>query len=92
MVMPIPAVKQSPYNIQYLSFQGGGGKGMAYLGALQWLEQYPDNVSNKRPAPLPYITDSKPVIASSVLAGHLQAPSLRCLLCLATVRATFKVG
>jgi len=26
---------------------------MAYLGALQWLEQYPDNVSNKRPAPLP---------------------------------------
>lgn len=49
----IPAVKASPYNIQYLSFQGGGAKGIAYLGALNWLEKYPDNVSTKTPSPLP---------------------------------------
>lgn len=35
-----PAVWQSPKNIQYLSFQGGGGKGITYLGALDWLEQH----------------------------------------------------
>ena len=34
-----PAVAVSPNNIQYLSFQGGGGKGTANLGALAWLEK-----------------------------------------------------
>lgn len=53
MVVSVPAVKASPYNIQYLSFQGGGGKGIAYLGALNWLEMYPDNASTKTPSPLP---------------------------------------
>jgi predicted acylesterase/phospholipase RssA len=50
---PTVAVMASPYNIQYLSFQGGGGKGLAYLGALQWLENYPENGTKTRPSPLP---------------------------------------
>jgi predicted acylesterase/phospholipase RssA len=35
-----PAVWHDPRNIRYLSFQGGGGKGLAYLGALDWLERH----------------------------------------------------
>lgn len=34
-----PSVALDPKNLRYLSFQGGGGKGLAYLGALAWLEQ-----------------------------------------------------
>ena|ERR1035438_8303600 len=34
-----PAVAESPRDIQYLAFQWSGGKGVAYLGALDWLER-----------------------------------------------------
>ena len=67
--VPQPSVKLSPYNIRYLAFQGGGGKGLAYLGALSWLEQYglTPNATPVRPAPLPLYQPNQP--AGQTIAG-----------------------
>jgi predicted acylesterase/phospholipase RssA len=65
-----PAVWYGPQNIHYLSFQGGGGKGIAYVGAIEWLEK---SLDQKNDPPQPLIKNPKIKGLSGASAGAITA-------------------
>ena len=69
-----------PADVRYIVFEGGGGKGFAFLGAVAALEQLNVIVSNQSNKPHGYAGSSAGAITATLLAAGMSSVELESLL------------